>query len=98
MFISFVQLPPPNSIDNGEAKTLRALLLDGTPSDAAAQAAGKIEQAARRDGTLWGLSRPEMEAIVAALGRASSPGNETTERLRWIEQQLKGLLADETAF
>ncbi|HST17205.1 MAG TPA: hypothetical protein VLK36_06015 [Gaiellaceae bacterium] len=98
MFISFVQLPPPNSIDDGEAKLLRELLLHGTPSDAAAQAAGKIEQAAARDGALWALSRPEVEAIVTALGEGSSPGSETTERLRWIEQQLRLLLDDETAF
>jgi len=98
MFISFVQLPPPNSIDEGEAKLLRERLLEGTPSDAATQAAGKIQQAAARDGALWALSRPEVEAIVAALGRASSPGDEITERLAWIGQQLKRLLDDETAF
>jgi hypothetical protein len=98
MFISFVQLPPPNSIDEGEAKLLREWLLAGPPADAAAAAAKKVEQAAARDGALWALSRPEVEAIVAALGQASSPGNEISERLAWIEQQLKRLLDDETAF
>ena len=98
MFISFVQLPPPNSIDRDEAAFLGERLRRGTPSGAAVEAAEKIEQAASGDGTLWRLSRPEVEAIVAVLDDASSAGEQLSERLAWIARQLGQLLRDETAF
>ena len=98
MFISFIQLDSPNSIDEHEARFLRERLLAGSPSGGAVQAAEKIKWAADGDGSLWGLSRPEVEAIVTALAEASAAGAEVSERLRWIEQQLGGLLDDPTAF
>jgi hypothetical protein len=98
MFISFIQLDAPNSIDEHEARFLRERLLAGSPSGESVQAAEKIKWAAEGDGSLWGLSRAEMEAIVTALADASAAGAEVSERLRWIEQQLGALLDDPTAF
>jgi hypothetical protein len=95
-FITFVDIDPPNSIDKDEARFLCDGLRQGQPSEDAQQTALKIQKAVDggNSGIVSGLSASEKEAIVATLGEASSPGDTTSDRLRWIEQQFRRDLGD----
>jgi len=95
MFVTFADLDPPNSVDESEARWLAAELLRGTPTEDAVQAALKIQRAHEETGNVV-LSQSEMHAVLGVLADASAPlsGNRTTDRLRWVEQQLRRRLGD----
>ena len=95
MFVTFADLDPPNSVDESEARWLASELLRGTPTEDAVQAALKVQRAHEEVGNVV-LSVSEMHAVLGVLAEASAPlsGNRTTDRLRWVEQQLRRRLGD----
>jgi hypothetical protein len=95
MFVTFADLEPPNSVDESEARWLAAELLRVTPTEDAVLAALKIQRAHEEVGNVV-LTVSEMHAVLGVLAEAFGPlsGNRTTDRLRWVEQQLRRRLGD----
>jgi hypothetical protein len=73
---------------------LHGELLRGQPTDDQVQAALKIQRGWEQ-GVDPDLSTDERRAVVAILNEAAFPSNVITERLRWLQQNMRRSLGED---
>jgi hypothetical protein len=94
MFVAFKGIEQPNSLIEEEAQRLHSELLSGIPSITQTQAALKIQQGWEQVGDVE-LKDDEKRVVVQILNRWSGPGEQTTENLRWLQQNMRRSLGED---
>lgn len=94
MFVTFMNIEEPNSLDENDARRLHRELLSGVPSIPETQAALKIQHGWEKGGDVV-LNDDEKHAVVAVLSRWAGPSERTSEGARWVQQNMRRALGED---